>query len=396
MLIKKSNYDCLPIEVPNQYIQESITIFDKRMELFSGHIAGIYSKTGLSTDKLIYFDEEEIVIPAVFRISESHPLELPITFSNEERINISPMYFIYFQEYKIIQDYLRTINSNHVFDLYMISIIAIFLYLSLDFIFTKNLPLVGFYQVGYFLFNKSSFEKFAEDHFDEAKKTVEKIFLQEVNFDVQTVFREMIKKSPSSYPFYSPGYFYIGREDQICVDLDTCSSMLTKYLEHKVIEGELANKRATQFENSLQKLIDSTIFKPDKNVRDIVDKKSINFKSEQITDIDAAFLYKGTLILVSAKSYIYNMDYDKGNYNYIRNIKSNIEADICKWRNKIDFINNNPIGDNYDLSSYGKIQGILCTPSLFYIGADYYKSKIECGIDEYQSATELYDLITNS
>lgn len=107
-----------------------------------------------------------------------------------------------------------------------------------------------------------------------------------------------------------------------------------------------------------------------------------------------AFFYKDTLILISAKSYIYNSEYDRGNYNYIRNIKSNIEGDICYWRKVIEFINKNRIGGNYNLSSYRKIQGIVCTPSLFFIGADYYKSKIDCGINKYQSVIELYNLIS--
>lgn len=394
-LIKKFKHECLPVEIPDKYLQESISIFDKRMASDHGDIAGLYSRMGLSPNGFIKFEEENCVIPAICGVaSDGSTSQLPLNFSNKEKVNIAPSYLIYFQEYIIIQDYLQSINSEHVFDLYMINIIAIFLYLSLDFIITKELPLVSFYQVGYFLFNKPSFEKFVEEHFNEAKKTVEKIFLQELDFDFHVLLSEMRKKSASSYPFHAPGYFNLGQKDQLCIDLNTCTAMLNTYLEHKVIVGEVANKRAAQFEDSLQKLIDSTTYKPDENVRALVKQKSIDFDGKQLTDIDAAFFYKDTLILISAKSYIYNSEYDRGNYNYIRNIKSNIEGDICYWRKVIEFINKNRIGGNYNLSSYRKIQGIVCTPSLFFIGADYYKSKIDCGINEYQSVIELYNLIS--
>ena len=375
-LIKKTKHEFLPVEIPDKYLQDSISIYDKRMANVHGDIAGLYSRAGLSPNSFINFEKENCVIPAICGVvSNGSPSPLPLTFSNKDKVNIAPKYLIYFQEYKIIQDYLSSINSEHVFDFYMINVIAIFLYLSLGFIITKELPLVSFYQVGYFLFNKSGFEKFVEEHFNEAKKNVEKIFLQDVNFDFRVLLFEMRKKSASSYPFHAPGYFNLGKKDQLCIDLNTCTEMLNAYLEHRVISGEIANKRATQFEKSLQKLIDSTIYKPDENVRAIIGKKSINFGGTQKTDIDAAF-------------------FDRGNYNYIRNIKSNIEGDICYWRKMIEFINKNRIGDNYNLSSYRKIQGILCTPSLFFIGADYYKSKIDCGINEYQSVIELYNLIS--
>jgi len=172
--------------------------------------------------------------------------------------------------------------------------------------------------------------------------------------------------------------------------------MLHSKLEHKVTDGTLSNTRALHFEKSLQKLIDFTQYQPDNYIKRLINQKSINFNSKKITDIDAAFVYNNTLILVSAKSYIYNAKYDKGNYRYIRNTRDKIEKDIQEWREKIRFLNKNITGDNYDLSSYGKVQGIVCTPSLFFIGANYYKSKISCGIDEYQSAVELYRLLTSS
>ncbi len=206
----------------------------------------------------------------------------------------------------------------------------------------------------------------------------------------------MKKRSILSYPFDAPGYFEIGYENQICIDLLTCTKMLHSKLEHKVTDGTLSNTRALHFEKSLQKLIDFTQYQPDNYIKRLINQKSINFNSKKITDIDAAFVYNNTLILVSAKSYIYNAKYDKGNYRYIRNTRDKIEKDIQEWREKIRFLNKNITGDNYDLSSYGKVQGIVCTPSLFFIGANYYKSKISCGIDEYQSAVELYRLLTSS
>ena len=394
-LIKESKYQGLPIQITNEYIQESIYIYDQRMASVHGDIACKYSKTGLSPSNCTSFNERKGVIPQIcFLDKDISRCELPITLSGEETIKLAPNYLFYLQSYTTLQEYLRVIKSDHIFDLRTISLIAIFLYLSCRYIIAENLCLVSFYQVGYILFNKSLFEAFVKAHFNEAKKAVEEEFLHEVNFDFQVVLDEMRKKSASSYPFHAPGYFNVERQDQLCIDLFTCTNMLNIYLEHRRVDGELANIRAATFEKTLQKLIDSTTYQPDEHVKALIKQNSIDCNSKQITDIDAAFVYKGTLILVSAKSYIYNTEYDQGNYATIRNIRTNIENDIQKWRKVIAFINKNPTGNNYDLSNYGEIQGILCTPSLFFIGADYYKSQIGCGINEYQSAIELYNLIS--
>lgn len=389
----KSQDNWLPVKVQDEYLEESISILDKRMEGEVGSISSVYSRTGISPHEPMNFNTQYSGIPQICMVSDNEISKLPRTFSSKETINISPSYLIYFQEYENLSNYLRSINNSHVFDLRSINIISIFLFLSTLFIVFENLSIVSFYQVGYLLFNKTKFENFVRDYFNEARKYVEKIFFQKIDFDCNVVLSEMKKRSVSSNPFYAPGYFEIGRDDQLCIDLCTCSLMLNIKLEHKVIDGPIANLRALNFEKSLQNLIDLSSFRPDQYIRSLVEQKSLNVNSKAKTDIDAAFIYEGILILISAKSYIYNSEYDKGNYTYIRNIKSNIEKNIHEWREKIEFLNKNLVGDNYDLSDYGEVQGILCTPSLFFLGADFYKSKIKCGLNEYQSSIELYNLI---
>ncbi|CAM3005156.1 Uncharacterised protein [Legionella steigerwaltii] len=384
--------DWHPLEVEDEYLKQSISIYDKRIERTFGNHASILSGTGISATDFLSYNNSICALPTVLLLYANIDQDLLVVPLGKEKVKIrNPRYCIGFQEYKSLQEYFGVIG-NDAFDFESIMVNATFLLLALSFLILKNIKLVSFYNIGYVLFDKLSFKKFVEVNYQEVKDVIETIFHQTINFNYQHVLSCMKNRSKSGCPFFPPGYFDIGG-NQLCIDLDTCTLRLNKLLEHRMQTGSEANLRAIQFEQSLQSLINSSTLEPDEYIKSIIKKKHIKFKSKPITDIDAAFFYKDVLVLISAKSYIFNSIYDQGDYEYIRNIKDRIENDIQKWRCKIEFIKNNPVGDNYDFSNYRVIDGLLCTPSIFFIGANYYKSKINCGLNEYQSAVELYTFL---
>src|SRR5690606_6696006 len=61
------------------------------------------------------------------------------------------------------------------------------------------------------------------------------------------------------------------------------------------------------------------------------------------------------------KSIARTYDLYTGDPKALRSAKTNHERDIAKWTSVVHRLREAPIGDNYDLSSYRKITGVVCT-----------------------------------
>lgn len=156
------------------------------------------------------------------------------------------------------------------------------------------------------------------------------------------------------------------------------------------LTGEFANRRAQEFEDNTQSMIDGTTWRPGEELR-TVKGRHISFAKKTITDIDAIGACKDKVMLVSCKSSPYTDDYDKGLYKAVRNLRTNAEEAWDKWQSVVAFVREHPNGDNYDFSGYNEIFGVVCYPFPPYLEIGPATSEVRPGLRAVASIGELQD-----
>ena len=115
----------------------------------------------------------------------------------------------------------------------------------------------------------------------------------------------------------------------------------------------------------MQCTVDDSLWRPDATLA-ALRGRTLRCNGLALTDIDAIGACNGALLLISCKSVIYDTDYDKGTYRVIENVQFTVDGAVAKWVNFVDNLKENPLGDNFDLSRYTEIIGIVCTPFVVY------------------------------
>jgi hypothetical protein len=153
----------------------------------------------------------------------------------------------------------------------------------------------------------------------------------------------------------------------VCIDMWAASLGLITTLQFPKIQGEVANTRAYLFEDAVQDLIDNTKW-GQSEIRS-QRQKHLKLYGKQLTDIDAIGARGKDLLIVSCKSIPYSMEYDQGVYRTIRNAENTAIKAVFHWKEIVNKLNANRIGDNYDFSGFDRIIGVVCTPFVVYTSA---------------------------
>lgn len=127
----------------------------------------------------------------------------------------------------------------------------------------------------------------------------------------------------------------------------------------------IGNIRADAFELQCQEIINKSAWRPETDLSK-VRGKTLRRNGKQFTDIDAIGSKSGILLLVSCKSLIYDRDYDKGNFQSVRNSQAIVDKAVLDWGNFVNQLRSQPAGDNFDFSSFTNIIGVVCTPFVVY------------------------------
>lgn len=152
--------------------------------------------------------------------------------------------------------------------------------------------------------------------------------------------------------------------DYVCIDMWAASMGFLAWLQFPRIQGHVANARAIKFEDLVQDVIDQSRW-ADRSSR-ALRQKTLNLNGRALTDIDAIGAYNGTILLVSCKSIPYTREYDQGAHNAIRNAASTVDRGVDYWSGIVDQLNAQRVGDNFDLSGFTQIVGVVCTPFVVY------------------------------
>ncbi|WP_199459774.1 hypothetical protein [Vibrio owensii] len=240
---------------------------------------------------------------------------------------------------------------------------------------------------GYILISKS----FVSEHFPPFVESCKSYQKDIFNRTFELSSNDLIEKykqpiSEQIYPSNASLLFDAGK--MLGFDLSNSLDLLLKHLQYTKSQGEIANLRGDFFESQTQEIIDLTRYKPKNEVRALVGKQ-LKSNGKFITDIDSIFIVEDVLIAISCKSMPITEEYDRGDYVSIRNTTSNLSKYILEWKDKIEYINKNKVGDNYDLSSFTNVYGVVVTPNVLYLDHEKLHQLPIDGLFNYMSVLEM-------
>lgn len=157
----------------------------------------------------------------------------------------------------------------------------------------------------------------------------------------------------------------------------------------------IGNMRAREFELQCQDLIDSTSWGPPPEVK-ALRGRPLRQSGRVLTDIDAIGVRDRTLLLVSCKSIIYDRDYDQGIFRVIRNAQATIDGSVEAWEGIVAELRRQPTGENFDLSKFDEIIGVVCTPFAVYSSEERTLAFVKPNLRVSSSILELRDWLTGN
>lgn len=150
----------------------------------------------------------------------------------------------------------------------------------------------------------------------------------------------------------------------LLIDITGASQALLHRLE-LTRSPTIGNMRGEEFELQCQDLIGRTPWEPSPEVKSLRGRP-LRQSGRIITDIDAIGVRGRTLLIVSCKSIIYDRDYDQGVFRVIRNSQTTIDDAAESWERVVAELRRHPTGENFDLSQFDEIIGVVCTPFAVY------------------------------
>ena len=219
--------------------------------------------------------------------------------------------------------------------------------------------------VGYLVLPTSAISKIIEHELPWNLVDLADLFAGRLPNDAQQVLSDIRALEPSVWPVVK-GPILREAGDQTIVDIDSSTQLIDRMLTVPgQYGGNLVNARAEHFEEYVQQIIDQTPWAPDASLRSYRGK-TLRLHGKSITDIDAIAVKAKSMILVSCKSVPYTQEYDIGNYNTVRNVRTLLEDADREWRSRLATLVNNPKGDNYNFEDY-ILYGTVCTPHVAFV-----------------------------
>lgn len=157
-------------------------------------------------------------------------------------------------------------------------------------------------------------------------------------------------------------------------------------------DGPVANEWGYGFEAEVQEQIDSTAWKPAGVTRGLIGR-TLRREGDALTDIDAVAEQDGTLLLVSCKSYAYTDEYDRGDFATTRNTRQKAERAVDDHVVLVEQLRQHPVGDNFDLSRYTRLEGLVVTPFVPFVSLSYLTLD-EAGLPLLAAIAELDAILT--
>ncbi|WP_344778491.1 hypothetical protein [Nocardioides panacisoli] len=224
----------------------------------------------------------------------------------------------------------------------------------------KNVP-----KVGYIRRKRDLAEHFLDLTLPLLQDDLETVFPGEVPKSGAQVLNDLESVGPDLWPI-QPGPVARRSGDEVSLDIWAASARL----HHDLLippqtGGEIVNATAFRFERVVQDRIDKTPWVPSANARALT-RGHLKLNGKTLTDIDAVAEKDGVLLLISCKNLPFSPAYDAGEYRVIRNVASTVDNGVEFWRKIVQKLRSDPTGDNYDVSTFDEVHGVLVTPHTTY------------------------------
>lgn len=203
----------------------------------------------------------------------------------------------------------------------------------------------------------------------------------------------LLAVAASVWPLSSGNVIRLFR-DNFLIDTTGASHALLHRLE-LARSPAIGNMRAREFELQCQDVIDGTPWKPSPEVKSLRGRP-LRQSGRVLTDIDAIGVRKRTLLIVSCKSIIYDRDYDQGVFRVIKNAQATIDDAVEAWERITAELRRQPTGENFDLSQFDEILGVVCTPFAVYSSEERTLAFAKPNLRVSSSILELRDWLTGN
>jgi hypothetical protein len=152
---------------------------------------------------------------------------------------------------------------------------------------------------------------------------------------------------------------------RIVIDLLDASHSLDSTIS-RAEEGENANVWGEDFEGAVQRLIDTSRWRPPDALRPLIGRV-IRSGRNAITDIDAVAVADKTLLLIDTKAYRLTSRVATGEYSATRTMRERVEADCQKWLNVISRLRQSPELLGVPIPNGLRIDGIVVLSFIPYV-----------------------------
>ncbi|TRO08030.1 hypothetical protein EQ836_25005 [Ectopseudomonas mendocina] len=365
----------LPRRVPNPVLESAVRIYDQRHDYLQQTFLGIaMSQVGLAHDNAaVDFDADVDITQAFWGLHDE------IKFSPQKLLEGHPHAAIYGTDGKVLVRFSPTqLNLARLFELYRLPVMAgvqidtnaslclLVVLLGGRLLKTRRFSCLRVMELGYFIVEFSEWNESGEKEYsavcDEIRKHLPQFQAPEsfgAFSDCCLTFKGEVWPLAHGAPIRITN-------DYVCMDMWAASMGFLAWLQFPKTQGQVANERATKFEDVVQEVIDRTRW-ADEASRALRQRR-LRVDGQALTDIDAIGSYDGTLLVVSCKSIPYTREYDRGVHNVIRNAASTVDNGVDYWARIVSQLEALRAGDNFDLTGYKQIVGVVCTPFPVYTG----------------------------
>lgn len=361
----------LPKRVANSSLESAVSIYDKRHDYKARTFLGTFlNRAGLAYEGAKV--ETEVDIRQAF-------------WGLQEERRFSPQTFLeghpYAEKYGKHGQVLRRFGAadlqlSQIFDLYRLPVMAkedihpnaalclLTLLLGGGWLHKKRYACLKTMEVGYYI---SDYDDWIESGEKEYLMICEEIskhlphFCPPENF---TAFSESCMRfKGEAWPLAHGAPVKI-TPNYVCVDMWAASMGFLHWFQFPNTQGKIANERAVKFEDLVQEVLDrsSWAHAASRTLR----QRTLRIDDKALTDIDAIGSRDGVLLIISCKSIPYTREYDQGVHVAIRNAASTVNKAVSHWTSITSCLKHRQQGDNFNLSDYKEIVGLVCTPFAVY------------------------------
>lgn len=155
------------------------------------------------------------------------------------------------------------------------------------------------------------------------------------------------------------------------VDWAAATARFIAALRYPKLQGNVANLRAAAFEESVRAAVGQTVCAPSEWLQELIGRH-LALNHVNLSEIDAAAtLPCGKVhLVVSCKSYQYTEEYERGDFNAVRNVNQRLLQDLVDWITFVRTLNTHRVGDNYRISDDAYLVPIVVTPRVLFVEND--------------------------